>query len=70
MERQRQELGIGNTKTGFIFDKPKMKRNKKGQSLIHESENLLEIICDNFDCPLIVAKGFGEFQKRYSIFTT
>ena len=52
MERQRQELGLGNNKwkTGITFDKTN--DTKKEQSLIHMTENLLDIIYDNFDCPL------------------
>ena len=39
--------------TGIIFDEWTLNSiNKKGQSLIHKAENLLDIICDNFDCPL------------------
>ena len=55
MERQRQELGL------------EIPSNKKGQSLVHKAENLLDIICDNFDCPLFVARGFREFQERNPI---
>ena len=47
-------------KTGIIFNK--MASNRKGQSMIHKSENLLDIIYYNFDCPLFVARGFREFQ--------
>ena len=47
-----------------------MDRNKKGHSLIRKTENLLDIIYGNFDCPLFVARGFREFQKRNPIFTT
>ena len=54
-------------KTGIIFNK--MNSNKKGQSLIHKAENLLDIICDNFDCPIFVARGFREFQKSNPMFT-
>ena len=41
--------------------------NKEGQPLIHKAENLLDIICDNFDYPLFVARGFKEFQKRIQL---
>ena len=63
----KQELVYGETKartwpqeyqgkTGIIcVKKNQMGRtvlNKMGQSLIHKTENLLDIICDNIDCPL------------------
>ena len=47
----------------------KMSSNNEGQSLIHKTNNILEIIYDNFDCPLFVSRGFREFQKRKPIFT-
>ena len=39
----------------------KMNNNKKGQSLIHKTESLLDndVIYDNFDCPLFVARGWN-----------
>ena len=52
MERQRKELLENQWKTDIIFDK--MNSNIKRQSLIHETEDLLDIIYDNFDCPLLV----------------
>ena len=44
---------------GITFDK--MKNNKKGQSLIHKTKNLLDdhVIYDKFDCPLFVARGWN-----------
>ena len=49
MERQRQELDLAKYqwKTGIIFDK--MNSDKKEQSLIYKTENLLDVIYDNFD---------------------
>ena len=49
MKRQRQELGLGNSNGRLAFVLYKMNRNKKGQSLIHKTENLLDVIYDNFD---------------------
>ena len=63
-------------KTDILFDKINSK--KKGQSsLIHKIENMLDVIYDNFDCPLFVAKyhpaGYSfeystgrKFSSRYS----
>ena len=75
----KQELFYGETKartwsqeyqekTSIIFNKTN--NNNKGQSLIRKTENLLDIIYDNFDCPLFASRGFREFQKRKPIFTT
>ena len=63
MERQRQELGLRNTnsKAGILFDK--MNNNKKGQSLIHKTDNLLDVVLDNFDCPLFVARGLPNYPN-------
>ena len=47
----------------------KTKSNNKGQSLIYKTENLLDIIYDNFDCPLFVLRGFRQFQEREPITT-
>ena len=41
-----------------------MNSNKKGKSLIHKTENLLDIIYVNFDCPLFVVREFKELQKK------
>ena len=49
MKRLRQELGLGNSNGRLAFVLYKMNRNKKGQSLIHKTENLLDVIYDNFD---------------------
>ena len=50
MERQTQELGIGNANGRLAL----YLRKEKGHSLIHKTENLFEIIYDNFDCELFV----------------
>ena len=36
----------------------------KRQSLIHKAEDQLDIICDNFDCPLFVARDLENFRKE------
>ena len=36
-----------------------MNDNKKGQSLIHKTDNLLDFIYDSFDCPLFVARQWN-----------
>ena len=73
----KQELVYGETKArtrsreyqwkiGNIFNKANS--NNKGQSLMHKTENLLDIIYDNFDFPLFVSRGFRQFQKRKLVF--
>ena len=69
MERQRQELGLGDTNGRLALYLIKMNSNNKGQSQIHKTENLLNIFYDNVDFPLFVARGFREFQKRKPTFT-
>ena len=47
MERQRQELGLGDTNGRLALYLIK-RYVTIGQSLIHKTENLLDIIYDNF----------------------
>ena len=56
MERQRQELGLGNTNGRLAFYLIKSTSARRNSHVIHKTENLLDVIYDNFDCPLFEAK--------------
>ena len=60
-------LGLGNTNGRLALY---LISKKKEQSQVHKAEDLLDIICDNFDCPLFLARVFREFRKRNPIFAT
>ena len=67
MERQWQELGLGNTSGRLAFYLIKSTVTRRDSHVIHKTENLLDVIYDNFDCPLFVAKYHpAEYSSEYS----